>query len=109
MKKYIRIYKSVLTSLVLAIVLFACESKYKEARQLSYPDKAPMAEGKGVNLKYTDSGKIVSNLISEKVFDYSNQSFPYQKFFDGVKVDFLSKEGYKSTVIADYYLIFIDM
>ncbi|HLS11029.1 MAG TPA: LPS export ABC transporter periplasmic protein LptC [Flavobacteriaceae bacterium] len=109
MKKYIRIYKSVIASLVLAIVLFACESKYKEARQLSYSDEAPMAEGKGVNLKYTDSGKIVSNLISEKVFDYSNQSFPYQKFLDGVKVDFWSKEGEKTTVIADYAMRFIDM
>src|SRR5690625_7647874 len=95
MKKYIRIYKSVIASLVLAILLFACESKYKEARQLSYSDEAPMAEGKGVNLKYTDSGKIVSKLISEKVYDYSNQSFPYQKLLEGEKEHSERKEEEK--------------
>lgn len=109
MKKNIRIYKSIIASFTLAIVLFSCESRYKEARQLSYSDEAPMAEAKGVNLKYTDSGRIVSNLISERVFDYSNQKFPYQNFLDGVKVDFWNKDGEKTTVIADYAMRFIDM
>src|SRR5699024_2462960 len=109
MKKNIRIYKSIIASFVLAIVLFACESKYKEARQLSYSDEAPMAEAMGVNLKYTDSGRIVSNLISEKAFDYSNQKFPFQKFIDGVRVDFWNKDGEKTTVIADYAMRFTDM
>lgn len=109
MKKNIRIYKSVIASLVLAITLFACESNYKQARQLSLSDEAPMAEAQGVNLKYTDSGRVVSNLISEKVLDYSNRSFPYQRFLDGVEVHFWDEKDQKTTVIADYALRYVDM
>lgn len=98
-----------MASLVLAITLFACESRYKEVRQLSFSDEAPLAEAKGVNLKYTDSGKIVSNLISEKIFDYSNQKFPYQEFLDGVKVYFWNETGEKTTVMADNAMRFIDL
>lgn len=109
MKTSIRIYKSVIASLVLAITLFACESNYKQVRQLSISDEAPMAEAEGVNLKYTDSGKIVSNLKSEKVLDYSNRSFPYQKFLDGVEVQFWDEKDKKTTIIADYAMRYVDM
>ena len=109
MKKNIRRYKSGIAGLVLAIALFACESNFKQVRQLSFSDEAPMAEAKGVNLKYTDSGKIVSNLISQKVFDYSNQKFPYQRFTDGVEVYFWNDKGEKTTVTSDFALRYVDM
>lgn len=105
----IKRYKGVIASFVLAIALFACESKYKEARQLNFSDQAPIAEAKGVNLKYTDSGKIVSNLISERILDYSNQNFPYQQFLDGVKVYFWNEKDEKTTVIADYAMRYINL
>lgn len=109
MKKNIRRYKGVIVGLVLTIALFACESNYKKVRQLSIPDEAPMAEARGVNLKYTDSGRIVSNLMSEKVLDYSNRSFPYQKFLDGVELHFWNDKQEKTTVVADYALRFVAM
>ena len=109
MKINISRYRSVIASIVLAITLFACESNYKQVRQFSFSDEEPMAEGKGVNLKYTDSGRIVSNLISERVLDYSNQNFPYQKFLDGVKVYFWNEKAEKTTVIADNALRYVDM
>lgn len=109
MKINISRYKGVIASIVLAITLFACESNYKQVRQLSFSDEEPMAEAKGVNLKYTDSGKIVSNLISERVLDYSNQDFPYQRFLDGVKVHFWNDKGEETTVLADNALRYVDL
>lgn len=109
MKKTISIFKGVIASLVLAITLFACESNYKQVRQLSFTDESPMAEAQGVNLKYTDSGKIVSNLISEDVLDYSNRKFPYQNFFNGVQVFFWNEKGEKTTVLADRALRYVDL
>lgn len=109
MKKITSIYKSVIASLVLAITLFACESNYKEVRQLSFVEEAPMAEAKGVNLKYTDSGRVVSNLISQEVLDYSNRKFPFQDFSNGVQVYFWNEKGEKTSVQADNALRFVDL
>lgn len=94
---------------MLAIALFACESNYKQARQLSFSDEGPVAEAKGINLKYTDSGKIVSHLIGAKAFDYSNQKFPYQEFIEGVEVYFWDEKGEQTKVTSDIAYRYTDM
>ncbi len=94
-------FKSVMV-LVMTITLFACESNYQNVKKLSLSDGAPVAEGKGINFKYTDSGKLVTNLLTEKLLDYSNLKFPYKEFPEGIEVLFWDKEGKKSTVNSDY-------
>ena len=98
-------YKSVMV-LVLTITLFACESNYQNVKNLSVSDGAPIAEGKNINFKYTDSGRLVTNLLAEKLLDYSNLSFPYKEFPNGVEVLFWNEKGEKSTVTSDYAIQF---
>lgn len=98
-------FKSVMV-LVLTITLFACESNYQNVKNLSLSDGAPIAEGKNINFKYTDSGKLVTNLLAEKLLDYSNLDFPYKEFPKGVEVLFWNENGEKSTVISDYAIQF---
>ena len=89
-------------TLIMVITLFACESNYKNVKKLSLSDGEPIAEGKGINFKYTDSGKLITNLLTEKLLDFSNLSFPYKEFPQGIEVRFWDKEGKKSTVNSDY-------
>lgn len=98
-------FKSVMV-LVLAITLFACEGNYKNVKKLSLSDGAPIAEGKDINFKYTDSGKLVTNLLAAKLLDYSNLEFPYKEFPKGIEVRFWDKDGKKSTVNSDYAIQF---
>ena len=63
-------------AILLVITLFSCEGNYKKIQQFNLKDGAPFAEGKNINLKYTDSGKVVTNLIASKLWDYSNFKFP---------------------------------
>lgn len=88
-------------AIFMAITLFACDGSYKDKQQLSIKDDAPLAIGKEVNLKYTDSGKLMTNLLAEELLDYSNYDFPYQEFPQGVEVRFW-QDGKRSTVTADY-------
>jgi len=83
------------------ITLFACEGNYKNVQKLSMADNLPFAEGKGVNLKYTDSGKVVANLRAPEFEDYSNFGFPYREFPKGVEL-FFWKEGKLNTVVSDF-------
>lgn len=98
------IFKSVIV-IFITITLFACGDNYKDKQQLSIKDEEPLAIGKDINLKYTDSGKVVTNLISPTLLDYSNYNFPYQEFPDGVKVHFW-ENGKKSTITASYAIRF---
>lgn len=92
--------------LVLTITLFACESNYQNVKKLSLSDGAPIAEGKNINFKYTDSGKLVTNLLAEKLLDFSNLDFPYKEFPNGIEVRFWNEKGEKSTVTSDYAIQF---
>jgi len=93
--------KSVLAILI-ASTLFACESNYKNVKKMNLSDGAPVAEGVNINFKYTDSGRLVTNLLAEKLLDYSNLNFSYKEFPKGVEVHFWNEKGEKSTVLADY-------
>jgi LPS export ABC transporter protein LptC len=88
-------------TLIFVVTLFSCEGNYKKIQKLSQKDGAPFAEGKNINLKYTDSGKVVTNLIASRLWDYSNFQFPYQEFPDGIEVHFWDNNK-ENTVTADY-------
>lgn len=89
-------------TIVLAMVtLFSCEGNYQKVQQLNIKDDAPVTEGNNINMVYTDSGKVVTNLIAKKVLDFSNMEFSYQEFPQGVEVHFFDQNG-KSTVTADF-------
>src|SRR5690554_7762708 len=93
--------KSVM-AIVFAIALFACESNYQNVKKLNLSDGAPIAEGVNINFKYTDSGKLVTNLLAEKLLEYSNLKFPYKEFPKGVEVHFWDEKGEENTVTANY-------
>jgi LPS export ABC transporter protein LptC len=89
------------TAFIFAVALFACEGNKENIMKMNLKDDAPVAIGTHINLKYTDSGKLVANLIAPKLLDYSNLTFPYQEFPEGIELHFWD-EGGKSTVTADY-------
>ncbi|MEZ4859455.1 MAG: LPS export ABC transporter periplasmic protein LptC [Flavobacteriaceae bacterium] len=100
MKQTLYSFKSAVVILV-TIALFACEGNYKNVQELSLKDGAPSSEGVEVNLFYTDSGQVVTNLMAPKLLDYSNFEFSYQEFPEGIEVHFFDKEK-KSTVTSKY-------
>jgi len=85
----------------IAGTLFACEGNIKNVKKLNLKDDHPVAEGTNIKLVYTDSGKVVANLLAPSLLDYSNFDFSYQEFPKGLEVQFFEK-GEMSTVTADY-------
>lgn len=102
---YRKIYTGIVTILFVAM-LFSCEGNLRGVQQMEIPEDAPQAIGAGINLKYTDSGKVVATLRSEKMLDYSNKTFPYREFPDGLIVEFFDEERQKNTVTANYGVIY---
>lgn len=88
--------------LVSSITLFACEGNYNKVQQMSISDNEPTAVGVDINMKYTDSGKVVSNLLSPRLLDYSIVDFPYVEFPEGIELTQWEDNGDKVIVVADY-------
>ncbi len=98
-----------LSFLFLACVLnafLACESNFKEVQKINYSEFVPSGEAEDFNLKYTDSGRIKSILISPKMLDYSNVAFPFTEFPKGIDVTLYDKKDKKTFVKSNYAISF---
>lgn len=94
-----------ITVLVVAIAsafAISCESNFREVQKLGFSEFTPSGEADDFNLKYTDSGRITSILISPKMLDYATVQFPFTEFPKGVEVTFFDKNQKKTFVRSDY-------
>ena len=99
MKQFKKIIFQALT-VVLITVFFSCEDNFKEVQKSIYSEFTPNGEAYGLDLKYTDSGRIKSVLISPKMLDYSTVQFPFTEFPDGLKITMYEKNGAKTFIVA---------
>ena len=82
--------------------LAGCESNFKEVQKINYSEFVPSGEADDFNLKYTDSGRITSILVSPKMRDYSNVEYPFTEFPRGVDVTLYDKDAKRTFVRSDY-------
>lgn len=87
-------------------MLFSCEGNLREVRAFNLEEDAPQAIAEGINLKFTDSGRLVATLKSPRMLDYSNKTFPYREFPDGVEVEFFDEQNQSNRVTADYGIVY---
>jgi len=83
-------------------LLFSCEGNFKEVQKSTFAEFTPSGEADSINLKYTDSGKIKSILISPKMFDYANVDFAFTEFPKGVDVTIYDDKGKRTFIKANY-------
>ena len=93
-------------SVLVLLVFSACESNFKDVQKINYSEFTPSGEAVDLNLKYTDSGRIKSILISPKMLDYSNVEFPFTEFPVGIDVTMYDTKGKRTFVKADYAISF---
>lgn len=91
---------------VFSAVLFSCESNFKEVQKINFSEFMPSGEAINFNLKYTDSGRIKSILVSPKMLDYATVEFPFTEFPDGIDVTMFDNKGKKTFIKSDYAVTF---
>ena len=88
---------------VFAVALFlGCESNFKEIQKINFSEFVPSSDADMVNLKYTDSGRITSILITSKMLDYATVDFPFTEFPKGIDVTLYDKKGKKTFIKSNY-------
>lgn len=99
------IFKSTVV-VVTTAVLFACGNNLSEVKKIGLSEGEPIGVAENFNFKYTDSGRMTANLVSPKMMDFSNREFDYIEFPEGAHLDIYDKENEKSTVVADYAIVY---
>ena len=88
--------------LLIVIALFSCESNFKEVQKQNFSEFAPSGEADDFNMKYTDSGKIKSILISPKMLDYASVTYPFTEFPKGINVTLFDINNKNTTQNQQY-------
>ncbi len=98
------------TSVVFATVISisSCESNFKEIQKSTVSEFVPSGESDSINLKYTDSGRIKSVLITSKMLDYASLKFPFTEFPKGINVTLYDEKGKKTFITSNYAITFKD-
>lgn len=82
--------------------LASCESNFKDIQKDSFTEFVPSGEAENFNLKYTDSGKIKSILVSPLMLSFSNVEFLFTEFPKGIDVTLYDNNAKKTFVKSDY-------
>lgn len=83
-----------------------CESNFKEVQKINYSEFIPSGEAEDFNLKYTDSGRIKSILVSPKMLDYATVEFPFTEFPKGIHVTMYDANGKRTFITSEYAVTF---
>lgn len=101
----LNIFRNIVIASAMAM-FFSCKNNFKEVNKIGISENEPIGVAEHINLKYTDSGKVVANLISPKMYDYSNRSFSYNEFTDGVTLHLIDDKNKRNTIISDYAIVY---
>tara|TARA_R110002012_G_scaffold187922_3_gene354945 strand:+ start:2209 stop:2763 length:555 start_codon:yes stop_codon:yes gene_type:complete len=97
-------------NLVIALAMtlfFSCKNDFNTINNLDVLANEPAGIADSLNLKYTDSTFLKANLLSPKMYDYSNRNFPFTEFRNGVVLH-IYEGSKKNTVFADYGIVYND-
>ena len=87
-------------------LLFSCEDNSQALKEMNIDRQDPLATAKSIRMVYTDSLKIQAILTAPKHVDYTNLSFRYAEFPEGLKVIFFDNDGNENEVLADYGILY---
>jgi LPS export ABC transporter protein LptC len=87
-------------------MFFSCNNSFNQVKKIGMSENEPIGVDFNLNLKYTDSGRVMANLLSTKALDYSNRDFPFHEFVDGVILYVFDENNNKSTIVSDYAIAY---
>ena len=85
-----------------SIFITACVDTSITAKKIVEDRQQPVGTANNIRMVYTDSARIQAILTAPKHIDYTNLSFQYSLFPEGLKVVFYDLEGNESELSADY-------
>ena len=88
--------------LLILIIFISCKNDYQEIQEINDSSIFPIGITENIKLIYTDSAKVKAVLNSPKNLDFTNQTFPYSEFPEGIEIIFFDQYKNETVVTSDY-------
>lgn len=116
-KKFTDNIRSIVVVLSMTMLFFSCKDNYKRVGEEAKANIFPRGVAKDFVLTYTEAkdklkpddsinSRVLSIMTSRVSNDFDNLKFPHKTFPEGVLVDFFDENNKKSTITADYGIIY---
>lgn len=92
--------------IIFFLCFISCEDNFQEIKNINNYGNFPIGVAQNIKLIYTDSAKVKAILTSPINYDYTNESFPYSEFPDGIKITFFDKKNQETIVTANYAITY---
>ena len=95
--------------MVTTMALFvSCEDSSDVLSEIIQDRQEPLGTAWNIRMVYTDSTKIQAILSAPRHVDYTNLSFRYAEFPEGLKVVFYDNLERENELVADYGILYSD-
>jgi LPS export ABC transporter protein LptC len=102
-----KFFKKIKRVIVLSITLFySCLDNNQALKDINLFEQEPIGTAYDIRMVYTDSMRVSAILTASKHIDYTNLSFKYSEFPEGVKVVFYDQYENENVVTADYAILY---
>ncbi|WP_179351417.1 LPS export ABC transporter periplasmic protein LptC [Winogradskyella vidalii] len=110
MKKHnLHTIKNLVTAIVVTL-FFSCNNNISDVQKVGVLQNQPIGEAEDIDLKYTefkdDTLRLLANLLSPKMLDYSNRDFPFNEFPDGIELYIYDSNNNKTTITSNYAIVY---
>ena len=108
---YLHSIKNIVTAIAVTM-FFSCKNDFGEVQKVGVLQNQPIGEAENIDLKYTelqqDTVKLLANLLSPKMLDYSNRDFKFSEFPDGIELKIYDDDNNKTTITSEYAIFYTD-
>ena len=87
-------------------IIQSCKNDFESIIDINKYSKVPAAVTENFNLKYTDSAVVKAVLNSPLNVDFTNQTFPYAEFPEGLNIRFYENKNDSTNVSASYGIVY---
>ncbi len=109
--KCLHIIKNLVTAIAVTL-FFSCSNDFNEVQKVGVLQNQPIGEAENIDLKYTelqeDTVKLLANLLSPKMLDYSNRDFAFTEFPDGIELTIYDDDENKTTITSRYAIFYTE-
>jgi LPS export ABC transporter protein LptC len=112
-KRYLHIIRNLVTAVAVTL-FFSCENNFGDVQKVGVLQNQPIGEAENINLKYTELEekdtivRLVANLISPKMLDYSNRDFGFSEFPEGIELKVYDKNNNLTTITSNYAIFYTE-
>lgn len=92
-------------SILLLIVVYSCENKLEEIKEITESVNVNIEMAKDVEIKYTEHGKLKAILIAPELLKDNTSKNPYTEFKEGVNLKLYNKVQEQTGFLQSDYAI----